>query len=270
MPVIDIPRSAAARDHPAPHSHRIPRRPGPRRIRRHRPGRAHLALGPARRRTRADQPHGLATVRRRRAAIGRHPRRGKHRREPPLYPPTSWAELNKARFIGWLCTSPPGDEVSLRFRPLGRGPRTCCHRRRIGHFVTMREVFDLRQLIAQQRWQHRPSDTAGHAAHRRAGIPARWLIGHPQPGGPMSGSGLYQMLLRRAEQAGAADASWRQGDSVFRRTRSGDDGTPVEDGPHGAGGRNRLGCPCQEIARESRARVAATNSSERACLRSRS
>ena len=37
--------------------------------------------------------------------------------EPPLYPPTPWPELNKARFICWLCTSVPGDEVPLRFRP---------------------------------------------------------------------------------------------------------------------------------------------------------
>jgi hypothetical protein len=27
--------------------------------------------------------------------------------EPPLYPPTSWDELNRARFICWLCTPSP-------------------------------------------------------------------------------------------------------------------------------------------------------------------
>ena len=52
----------------------------------HRPGRPHLALGPARRRARADQPHGLVAVRRRRAAIGRHPRRRKHRRRAAALP----------------------------------------------------------------------------------------------------------------------------------------------------------------------------------------
>ena len=61
--------------------------------------------------------------------------------EPPLHPPTPWPELNKARFICWLCTSVPGDEVPLRFRPwetaaapdvIDEGSVT----------VTMREVFD--------------------------------------------------------------------------------------------------------------------------------
>lgn len=37
--------------------------------------------------------------------------------EPPLYPPTPWEELNKARFICWLCASGPEDDVPLRFRP---------------------------------------------------------------------------------------------------------------------------------------------------------
>ena len=36
------------------------------------------------------------------------------------------------------------------------------------------------------------------------------------------------------------------------------------------GGRNGLGVPCQVMVRESRARVAATNRSERACFISRS
>jgi hypothetical protein len=39
--------------------------------------------------------------------------------EPLLYPHTPWPELNKARYICWLCTSLPGDEVPLRFRPWG-------------------------------------------------------------------------------------------------------------------------------------------------------
>ena len=42
--------------------------------------------------------------------------------EPPLYPPTLWRELNEARFVRWLCTSGPGDEVPLRFRPWDAAP----------------------------------------------------------------------------------------------------------------------------------------------------
>jgi hypothetical protein len=64
MPAIHIP----TRCHPALHGHRVPHRPKPRRVRRRRAGRPHLALGPAWRRARADQPHGLVAVRRRRAA----------------------------------------------------------------------------------------------------------------------------------------------------------------------------------------------------------
>jgi hypothetical protein len=71
---------------------------------------------------RADQPHGLVAIRRRRAAIGRHPRRGKYRNEPPLYPHTPWPEFNEARFTCWLCTPVPGDEVPLRFRPWDAAP----------------------------------------------------------------------------------------------------------------------------------------------------
>ena len=42
--------------------------------------------------------------------------------EPPLFTPTPWPELNKARFICWLCTSAPRDEVPLRFRPFETDP----------------------------------------------------------------------------------------------------------------------------------------------------
>jgi hypothetical protein len=42
--------------------------------------------------------------------------------EPPLDSPTPWDELNKARFICWLCTSAPEDEAPLRFRPLDAAP----------------------------------------------------------------------------------------------------------------------------------------------------
>jgi hypothetical protein len=37
--------------------------------------------------------------------------------EPPLSPPTPWHELNDAKWICWLCTAGPGEEVPLRFRP---------------------------------------------------------------------------------------------------------------------------------------------------------
>jgi hypothetical protein len=39
--------------------------------------------------------------------------------EPPLHLPTAWDELNRARYICWLCTAEPEDEVPLRFRPWG-------------------------------------------------------------------------------------------------------------------------------------------------------
>jgi hypothetical protein len=42
--------------------------------------------------------------------------------EPPLYPPTRWDELNRARFICWLCTSQPEDELPLRFHPWDAAP----------------------------------------------------------------------------------------------------------------------------------------------------
>lgn len=36
--------------------------------------------------------------------------------EPPLYRPARWEDLNRARFICWLCTAEPEDELPLRFR----------------------------------------------------------------------------------------------------------------------------------------------------------
>ena len=122
MPAIDIPDPLPPAITPAPHSHRIPHRPRPRRVWRRLPGRPHLPLGRARIWTRADPPHGLVAIRRRRAAIGCHPRRGKYRNEPPLYPHTPWPEANEARFACWLCTSVPGDEVPLQFRPWDAAP----------------------------------------------------------------------------------------------------------------------------------------------------
>ena len=42
--------------------------------------------------------------------------------EPPLHSPARWDELNRARFICWLCTAEPGDELPLRFRPWDTAP----------------------------------------------------------------------------------------------------------------------------------------------------
>jgi len=42
--------------------------------------------------------------------------------EPPLFPRTPWPELNKARFICWLCTAAAEDEVPLRFHPWDAAP----------------------------------------------------------------------------------------------------------------------------------------------------
>jgi hypothetical protein len=42
--------------------------------------------------------------------------------EPPLHPHTPWNELNRARFICWLCTSRPEDELPLRFHPWDTAP----------------------------------------------------------------------------------------------------------------------------------------------------
>jgi hypothetical protein len=36
---------------------------------------------------------------------------------PPLHPPTSWDELNRARFSCWVCTAQPEDELPPRFHP---------------------------------------------------------------------------------------------------------------------------------------------------------
>jgi hypothetical protein len=42
--------------------------------------------------------------------------------DEPLCPPTAWPELNQARFVCWLCTATPGDEVPMRFRPWDTAP----------------------------------------------------------------------------------------------------------------------------------------------------
>jgi len=41
---------------------------------------------------------------------------------PPLHPRIPWDELNRARFICWLCTSRPEDELPLRFHPWDTAP----------------------------------------------------------------------------------------------------------------------------------------------------
>ena len=60
--------------------------------------------------------------------------------EPPLHPLTPWPELNKARFICWLCTATPGDEVPLRFRPWDAAPAPAVTENG-SVTVTKREVF---------------------------------------------------------------------------------------------------------------------------------
>jgi len=42
--------------------------------------------------------------------------------EPPPGPPTPWDELNRARYICWVCTAEPGDELPLRFHPWDTAP----------------------------------------------------------------------------------------------------------------------------------------------------
>jgi hypothetical protein len=42
--------------------------------------------------------------------------------EPPLRPRTPWDELNRARFICWVCTAQPEDELPLRFHPWDADP----------------------------------------------------------------------------------------------------------------------------------------------------
>ena len=61
--------------------------------------------------------------------------------EPPLHPPTPWDELNRARFICWLCTAEPGDELPLRFHPWDGTP-TPTVTEEGSVTVTMREFHD--------------------------------------------------------------------------------------------------------------------------------
>jgi hypothetical protein len=59
--------------------------------------------------------------------------------EPPLRPHTPWPELNQARYICWLCTATPGDEVPLRFRPWDTAPAPAATQDG-SVTVTMREI----------------------------------------------------------------------------------------------------------------------------------
>jgi hypothetical protein len=42
--------------------------------------------------------------------------------QPPLHPSIPWDELNRARFVCWLCTSQPEDKLPLRFHPWDATP----------------------------------------------------------------------------------------------------------------------------------------------------
>jgi hypothetical protein len=61
--------------------------------------------------------------------------------QPPLYPPTPWDEFNRARFICWLCTSQPEDELPLRFRPWDAAPAPTASEEG-SVTITMREIPD--------------------------------------------------------------------------------------------------------------------------------
>src|SRR5262249_9528611 len=83
---------------------------------------------------RADQPHRLEAVRRRRATLGRHPRRRKHRQRTTPRP---------AHLLGRTQPGPVhllGLHRRTRRRtttpipPLGYSLRTSCHRRGLGHY----------------------------------------------------------------------------------------------------------------------------------------
>ncbi len=61
--------------------------------------------------------------------------------EPPLYPPTAWEELNRARFICWICTSQPGDQLPLRFHPWDAAPAATATEEGSAS-ITIREIYD--------------------------------------------------------------------------------------------------------------------------------
>jgi hypothetical protein len=61
--------------------------------------------------------------------------------EPPPYPLTPWDELNRARFICWLCTSQPEDELPLRFHLWDAAPAPTASEEG-AVTITMREIRD--------------------------------------------------------------------------------------------------------------------------------
>ena len=59
--------------------------------------------------------------------------------QPPLSPAASWEQLNQARYICWLCTSQPEDELPLRFHPwVAASPLTASEDGSVT--ITMREI----------------------------------------------------------------------------------------------------------------------------------
>ena len=67
---------------------------------------------------------------------------------PPLHPPPSWDELNRARFICWVCTTQPRRPTPAEIPPLGYAPRPHRDRRRLGYHHHPR---DQRTLTESQR-----------------------------------------------------------------------------------------------------------------------
>ena len=61
--------------------------------------------------------------------------------EPPLHPPTPWDEVNRARYICWLCTSQPEDELPVRFHPWDAASAPTASEEG-SVTITMREIWD--------------------------------------------------------------------------------------------------------------------------------
>jgi len=60
---------------------------------------------------------------------------------PPLHSPIPWDALNRARFICWLCTHQPEDELPLRFHPWNTAPASASSEEG-SVTITMREIRD--------------------------------------------------------------------------------------------------------------------------------
>jgi hypothetical protein len=61
--------------------------------------------------------------------------------EPPLHTPNPWPELNQARFICWLCTATPREEIPRRFRHWD-GAAAPAMTEDGSVTVTLREIYD--------------------------------------------------------------------------------------------------------------------------------